>query len=130
LSGVNTRLNLLHSDSLDPNYIEDASWDNNVNTILDKNNAMFQPLFVMRESYAADLIAVILNNGQYCGSGGGAGYFFVNQDCMVGYYSLAHEIGHIMVRKKTIWMKDSHTFEEAVFSKSCLMKRIMIGMLA
>jgi len=100
LSGVNTRLNLLYSDSLNPNYIEDPIWDNNVNTILNMNNAMFQPLFSMREAYAADLVAIIVNNGQYCGSGGGAGYFFVNQDCMTGYYSLAHEIGHIMVRSR------------------------------
>ena len=97
LSGVLTKLNLVHSDSLDPNYTEQPVWDDNVNTILDYNNAMFQPMFAMREKYAADLIAVILNNGEYCGSGGGAGYFFVNQDCMDGYYSFAHEIGHILV---------------------------------
>ena len=97
MSGVKTKLNLVYSDSLDPNYTEDSTWDNNINTILDKNNAMFKPLFAMRETYAADLIAIILNNGQFCGSGGGSGYFFVNQGCMVGYYSFAHEIGHIMV---------------------------------
>ncbi len=88
---------LLKCRLYNPNYIENQWWDDNVNTILDTKNPMSSSLFAMREKYAADFVVVVLNNNGACGSNYGGGYIVVNQDCMTGYYSMAHEVGHAMV---------------------------------
>ena len=91
-SGVSTRLRLVQSQQVSYNesgdFATDLSW-------LTSNGSIAS----LRTTYGADVVSMIIENGQYCGYGyvgPSAGYAFsvVNRGCSSSNYSLVHEIGH------------------------------------
>jgi peptidyl-Asp metalloendopeptidase len=54
-----------------------------------------------RTTYKADLAVLIINNGSYCGlasailADANSAFAAVYWDCATGYFSFAHEIGHL-----------------------------------
>ena len=54
----------------------------------------------LRDRYAADVAVLLTGRGNYCGvawlyPGAESAFGVVAQDCATGYYSFAHEIGHV-----------------------------------
>jgi hypothetical protein len=92
LSGVNVVLNLLH-----------AAYDDYVETD-DMRTTLFAlpakpSVLALREAYGADVVAMIVGRGQYCGVGYmgpsiGSMYSVSHYSCATGYYTFGHELGH------------------------------------
>jgi hypothetical protein len=102
-SGMVTRLNLVHS--VLTNYTPSGDMQTDLARLKATNDGYMDELHALRDSYGADLVSLIQDNGQYCGYGyfavantnqGYPSYAFsvVHHSCATGYYSFAHELGH------------------------------------
>jgi hypothetical protein len=109
LSGITQRMRLVHTAEV--NFNE----KNNTNgTALDwaaalsqltNTDSVIDEVKTWRNTYAADLVVMIVNDSVYCGIGwlmnpsytyDSVGFSLVSRACATGYYSLAHETGHNM----------------------------------
>jgi hypothetical protein len=95
-SGIGIHLNLV--DSFEVAYREDSK---SFETIL----ADFEHMSVVnqrRDQSGADLATLIINKSDYCGlahqimADASTAFSIVYFDCATGYYSFAHELGHLM----------------------------------
>jgi hypothetical protein len=96
-SGVNINLKLTGTMSTDQ-YDEDGK-------TLERILADFvqdDKIRLKRKNVLADLVAVIIDNSEACGladaimATASTAFAIVYYDCATGYYSLAHELGHLM----------------------------------
>ena len=102
-SGINQRVRLVHT--------EEVSFDEsgfNWQTVLGQltnTDGVIDQVKTWRNTYAADLVVMIVNDTTYCGIGwlmnpsytnDSVGFSLVSRTCATGYYSLAHEMGHNM----------------------------------
>ena len=98
-SGVHTQLNLvwMYRDS---SYVETSSqaFDNALTALRSSSDGKLDKVHTYRNQYGADLVAMIIDDSQYCG----LGYIGPRSDlmfsvtawnCATGYYSFGHEIG-------------------------------------
>lgn len=104
VSGVNTSLNLVHSVQV--NYDESAGFNAALDDVTGTSDGKMDEVHALRNTYAADLVVLLIDNPQYCGlawlpstvspSNQGLGFSVTGYGCAVGNYSFAHEIGHNM----------------------------------
>lgn len=101
-SGVLTTLNLVYTGLVDSNYKEEKDMCSTLQLIRSSDNKIYKNIRDLRETYMADLVTILVNNKQYCGCGDifnsdpNGAFSIVNHLCSVGYYSVAHELGHNM----------------------------------
>jgi hypothetical protein len=91
-SGITTRLRLAHYEQV--NYNETGDYPTDLNW-LTSNTTVAN----LRNTYAADLVSMLVEETQYCGYGWigpSASYAFsvINRGCASGNYSFPHELGH------------------------------------
>lgn len=104
-SGINLRVNLVYSGLI--GYMEGATfnWDTALNRLTNKKDGYVDSVHALRDTYHADLVSMVVEDYTYCGLGwlldnpgdtGFADYAFslVSIYCLVGNYTLAHEMGH------------------------------------
>ena len=101
LSGVETQLRLVHSYRQE-NYVENG-FSPVLNAITGTTDGVLDDVHDKRELYGADIVAIIIDDPQYCGIAwlgpSKSNMFSVTAwNCATGYYSFGHEIGHNMVR--------------------------------
>ena len=103
LSGVTTQRRLVHAYR-DPNYVEDTSdaFYAALSSITSTNDGVMDDVHIKRNTYGADIVAMIIDDPQYCGMaylGPSIDLMFsvTAWNCATGYYSFGHEIGHNMV---------------------------------
>jgi peptidyl-Asp metalloendopeptidase len=99
-SGLIQRLVLVHTMETGPgdaanNFFTDLT---NLQVITD---GVFENVDEARETYFADIVALIIENSSSCGLGyldSNAAYAFsvIHRTCATGYYSFGHELGHNM----------------------------------
>ncbi|MCP5052320.1 MAG: hypothetical protein GY940_34450 [bacterium] len=99
-SFVNPDVNLVHTAELE--YSENSfSWGQTLNRLVGTSEGYMDGVHALRDTYKADVVVMIVNNGGYCGlanmiMANAAGAFcLVSRTCVTGYYSFAHEIGHL-----------------------------------
>ncbi len=96
-SGVNINLKLAGTMSIDQ-YDEDGKTLENILADFVQNDAVK----IKRKNVLADLVAVIINNSDACGLADAimatapTAFAIIYYDCATGYYSFAHELGHLM----------------------------------
>jgi len=95
-SGVDIRMEL--AGWYPTAYVENT-FDSDLERFTDTNDGFMDEFHAQRNSIAADINVLIINDPQYCGLGwlnGPAEYAFsaVHHTCATGYYSFAHEMGH------------------------------------
>jgi len=105
LSGVTQRLNLVHTEEM-IGYNEPSSFSQILSDLASKTDGDMDDVHALRDQYGADCVAMICQNGQYCGiaylmtnvSHGFEDNAFsvTNYSCATGYYSFGHELGHNM----------------------------------
>ncbi|MCL2626043.1 MAG: M12 family metallo-peptidase [Cystobacterineae bacterium] len=94
-SSIHIRLSLV--DSLEVNYSEVGK---DYNTIL-KEFANMQEVKDRRDASGADMAVLIIDQWDYCGvatsirANADNAFALVHYDCATGYYSFAHELGHL-----------------------------------
>ena len=96
-SGITTRLNLVHAAAV--NYDESGDFDTDLNRLTLGSDGYLDEVATLRNTHAADLVSLFIENGQYCGIawiGPSASYGFsvINRGCASGNLSFAHELGH------------------------------------
>lgn len=102
-SGIIQRVRLVHTAEV--SFDESGfDWSNVLNQLTNTDGVIDQ-VKTWRNTYAADLVVMIVNNTVYCGIGwlmnpsytyDSVGFSLVSRTCATGYYSLAHETGHNM----------------------------------
>lgn len=105
LSGATQELVLAHTEEM-VGYSEPSSFSQILTDLSSTNDGDMDNVHALRDQYGADCVAMICQNGQYCGiaylmtnpSAGFASSAFsvTNYSCMTGYYSFGHELGHNM----------------------------------
>jgi hypothetical protein len=83
-------------------YAESGDIATDVERFANSNDNHLDNVHTLRETYAADVCVLIVDDPSYCGIARGLkvckenAFCVVNWDCATGYYSFAHEIGHLI----------------------------------
>ena len=104
-SGVNQRVVLVHTEEM-VGYVENGDMNTMLGDLQADGDGNMDEVHPLRAQYRADLVAMICQNGQYCGLGylmTNVGNAFRNNafsvtkaSCATGNYTFAHELGHNM----------------------------------
>lgn len=98
-SGVNTKIKLVHKYETSYTESNDMALDRDRFRIA--NDGHMDEVHNLRNQYAADVALLITKSGNYCGIAAAilaaqdTAFAVVGQNCATGYYSFAHEIGHL-----------------------------------
>lgn len=98
-SKIPITLNLVHK--YQTNYSESGSFDTDLTRFRTKADGTMDEVHTKRTAYKADVAVLIIDNGSYCGLASGimantnTAFAAVHYDCATGYFSFAHEIGHL-----------------------------------
>jgi len=82
-------------------YTESGNFSTDLARFRSTNDGYMDAIHTTRNSTAADVAVLLINNSSYCGLASGIGssastaFAAVYWDCATGYYSFAHEIGHL-----------------------------------
>jgi hypothetical protein len=87
-------------------YNEPSSFSQILTDLRATNDGDMDNVHQLRDQYGADVVAMICQNGQYCGIAylmtnvspnfASSAFSVTNYSCATGYYSFGHEIGHNM----------------------------------
>ncbi len=98
-SGVNITLQL--ASSVRVTYTESGSFSTDLSRFRGTTDGYMDSIHTTRNSTTADVGVLIINNSSSCGLASGIGstastaFAAVHWSCATGYYSFAHEIGHL-----------------------------------
>ncbi|MEM7200561.1 MAG: reprolysin-like metallopeptidase [Planctomycetota bacterium] len=102
-SSVNQRVGLVHTEEM-VGYTESSNFSTILSHLAGKSDGRMDQVHQLRDQYGADAVAMIVDNGQYCGiaylmttvSAGfeDSAFSVTNRGCATGYYSFGHELGH------------------------------------
>jgi hypothetical protein len=98
-SGVAITMQL--ANAAQTNYTETGNFDTDLARYRSPNDGFMDEIHASRDSSQADVNALIVTNSAYCGLASSIGstastaFVEVYWDCATGYYSFAHEIGHL-----------------------------------
>jgi hypothetical protein len=101
-SGVLTTLNLVYTGLVGAQYKEERDMCSTLQLIRSSDDTVYKNIRELRDTYKADLVTILVESQQYCGCGDifnsdpNGAFSIVNHLCSVGYYSVAHELGHNM----------------------------------
>lgn len=82
-------------------YTESGDFSTDLARFRGTSDGYMDGIHATRNSTAADVAVILLDNSSYCGLASGIGstastaFASVYWDCATGYYSFAHEIGHL-----------------------------------
>jgi hypothetical protein len=106
-SGVAQRLRLVHRQQV--TYTERTNcsggnaFDCALDDVTDNGDGYIDNVHTLRDTHGADLVALLINDGVYCGiawlpstPSEDQGFSVTAQNCAVGNKSFAHELGHNM----------------------------------
>jgi hypothetical protein len=97
----NVGINLVLASYTTTSYTESGNFSTDLARFRGTSDGYMDNIHTTRNSSAADVGVIVLNNSSYCGLASGIGstaataFASVYWDCATGYYSFAHEIGHL-----------------------------------
>lgn len=89
-------------------YTESGNFNTDLARFRSTSDGYMDAIHTTRNSTAADVAVLLINNSSYCGLASGIGssastaFAAVYWDCATGYYSFAHEIGHLQSARHDI----------------------------
>jgi len=99
-SGVAITLQLVHKSQAF--YTESGSFDTDLARYRGTSDGYMDHTHILRNSSGADVAVLLINNASSCGLASSIGsnvstaFVVVHWGCATGYYSFAHEIGHLL----------------------------------
>ncbi|WP_369939961.1 zinc-dependent metalloprotease [Xanthomonas medicagonis] len=96
-------------------YTESGDFNTDLSRFRGTSDGYMDSIHTTRNSVAADVGVLIIDNSAYCGLASGIGstaataFAAVYWDCATGYYSFAHEIGHLQSARHDIATDSSTT---------------------
>lgn len=98
-SQVNMRAELAYAYKVD--YQESDSHDTDLSNFRSNTDSFMNEVHDLRNTYKADVCVLLIDNDSYCGladaimASDSNAFAVVHYACATGYYSFAHEIGHL-----------------------------------
>ncbi|MCW6028874.1 zinc-dependent metalloprotease [Stenotrophomonas sp. SRS1] len=89
-------------------YAESSSFSTDLARFRNTSDGVMDSIHTSRNSTRADVAVLVINNASSCGLASGIGstaataFAAVHWDCATGYYSFAHEIGHLQSARHDI----------------------------
>jgi hypothetical protein len=77
------------------------NWSTCLSRLRGKTDGYMDEVHTLRDTYKADCVLMVVNNGSYCGlastimASESEAFALAYHSCITGYYSFAHEIGHL-----------------------------------
>lgn len=106
-SGITTRVELAHG--YQTAYTESGDIVTDLSRFENTSDGIMDEAHTLRDQHLADVALLILsNNGNYCGlasqimANAATAFAAVRASCATGYYSFAHEIGHLQGARHNI----------------------------
>lgn len=112
-AGVTTRLRLVHIQPT--SYTESGDFQTDLNRVVNPYDGYMDEVPKARNGYGADMVALILENGDYCGlatsirATSANAYTTVSRGCATGYYTFGHEFGHLQGARHDVYVDNSTT---------------------
>lgn len=107
-SGVNPRLRLVHIEEY--SYTESGSLDTDLSRLVNSSDAYFTTIHSLRNTYAADMVGLIVANGDGCGlandilATASTAFQVTRDDCATGNYTFGHEFGHLQGARHDVYV--------------------------
>jgi len=98
-SGISTTLNLVHK--VEVSYTESGNFSIDLNRLEGKTDGYMDNVHTLRDTYKADMVGLLIDDSTYCGLAStimateSQAFQVTHYDCATGYYSFAHEFGHL-----------------------------------
>ncbi len=98
-SNINLRVDLAHS--YEASYTESGNFSTDLARFRGTSDGQMDDVHSRRRQHGADMAVLLINDGSYCGLASGIGsskataFAAVYHGCATGYYSFAHELGHL-----------------------------------
>ncbi len=105
-SGV--EINLQLAGSYTTTYVESGSFSTDLTRFRGTTDGFMDTYHTTRNTVAADVMMLLINNASSCGLASGIGstattaFAVAHYGCATGYYSFAHEIGHLQSARHDI----------------------------
>jgi len=105
-SGV--EINLQLAGSYTTTYVESGSFSTDLSRFRGTTDGYMDSFHATRNTVAADVMMLLINNASSCGLASGIGstaataFAVAHYGCATGYYSFAHEIGHLQSARHDI----------------------------
>ncbi|MFH2107415.1 MAG: M12 family metallo-peptidase [Chrysiogenia bacterium] len=103
-SNITQRLNLVHYEEI--TYTESGNSSTDLGRLQNSSDTYMDNVHTLRDTYAADLVALIIENLDYCGRGyllpsvssayAPYGFTVIKRSCAADNMSFPHELGHNM----------------------------------
>jgi hypothetical protein len=99
-SGININMTRVHTAQV--SYSETGkSFSTHVNNLKGTTDGQMDNVHTLRNTYAADVVVLIVNDSEACGIAAAikatatTAFAVAHYSCITGYYSFAHEVGHL-----------------------------------
>jgi hypothetical protein len=99
-SGINILMTRVHTAQV--SYSESGrSFSTHVNYLKGTTDGFMDNVHTLRNTYAADVVVLIVNDSEACGIAAAikatatTAFAVAHYSCITGYYSFAHEVGHL-----------------------------------
>ena len=97
-SKINLRAELAYAHQVD--YTEAGNQDTDLNNFRTANDSIMDEVHQLRNTHRADVCVLIIDDASFCGTSKimatqESAFAVVHYACATGYYSFAHEIGHL-----------------------------------
>lgn len=113
-SSVTPRLRLVHVEEY--SYTETGVMNTDLTRFRTIGDGFFDSVHTLRNTYGADMLGLIVaNGGAYCGlastimASATTAFQVTDNGCATGYYSFAHEFGHLQGARHDTYVDSSNT---------------------
>ena len=99
-SGVNINMVRVHTAQVTYNEAS-RSFSQHTSALQGTADGLMDNVHTLRNSYAADMVVLVVNDGEACGQAAAikatatSAFATAHYTCITGYYSFAHELGHL-----------------------------------
>jgi hypothetical protein len=98
-SGIEINMVKVHTAQV--SYREKATFSTHISRLQGTSDGYMDDVHALRNTYAADVVVLVVNDSEACGiaaainATAASAFAVAHYSCITGYYSFAHEVGHL-----------------------------------